>query len=145
MPQAIETAFDQDIAQDLALEQIDGAAPAVETTLKNAENVYKSFLYLRKMYSKFPAKEIINGLGTIDNATLLQVTLPDGTNYVTINNFSASAASFDINGGVYTMQPGENITFPVSPPDSVATPAVAGDTLLVQGNVSYLLKTVQDY
>ncbi len=145
MPQAIETAFDQDIAQDLILEQIDGAPPAVQTTLKNAENVYKSFLYLRRMYSKFPAKEIVKGLGTVDNATLLPVTLLDGTNYITINNFSASTATLDINGGAYTMQPGENITLPLSPPDSTVTPVIVGDTVSIQGNVSYILKIVQDY
>jgi len=51
MAKAINTPFDQPIEEDVLLEQLDGQPPAVQTTLKNAENVYKSFLYLRKMYA----------------------------------------------------------------------------------------------
>lgn len=145
MAKAISTSFDQTLEEDVILEQLDGQAPAVQTTLKNAENVYKSFLYLRKMYSNFPAKETIVSMETINYATYTAVTVPEGCNYLILNNFSASSAGIKINNNEYVLQPGEKESFPVVCPDTTSLPQVPGDSIELNGNISYIFKNIQDY
>jgi len=145
MAQAIETGFDQNLEQDVLLEQLDGQTPAVATTLKNAENVYKSFLYLKKMYSKYPAKNTIKLMNTVSYSSSTSVTIPEEGNWITVNNYSGSNASITINGGQYVLQPGEKESFPLIPPDNTITPSVAGDTLLLSGDVSFVIKNIQEY
>jgi len=145
MAKAINTEFDQTVEEDVLLEQLDGQAPAVQTTLKNAENVYKSFLYLKKMYSKYPAKETVMSMATVNFAVQTAVVIPEDGNQITVNNFSGANASISINGGEYILQPGEKEVFPLISPDPLVVPAVAGDTLALTGNVSYIIKNVQEY
>ena len=145
MAKAINTSFDQNIEQDVALEQIDGQAPSVQTTLKNAENVYKSFLYLRKMYSEFPAKTTIISMDTENFASYTIVVVLSKANIILINNYSASVAGIKINGGEYILQPGEKQSFPVICPDTTVVPAIAGDILELNGEISYIMKNVQEY
>ena len=145
MAKAINTSFDKAIEEDVALEQLDGQPPAVQTTLKNAENVYKSFLYLRKMYSHFPAKNTILSMATVSNAALEVITILPGANYIVVNNYSGATASIDINGGEYILQAGEKESFPIVSPDASAIPVVAGDTVSLKGAVSYIVKNTQEY
>lgn len=145
MAQAINTSFDKTVEEDVILEQLDGQAPAVQTTLKNAENVYKSFLYLRKMYSQFPAKESILGMATVSNVDYVQVLVPEGTNYVLINNYSGSSAGIKLDGNEYILQPGEKESFPVVSPDLSTVPVVTGNILELKGSISYVLKNIQEY
>ena len=145
MAQAIVTEFDQAVEIDVALEQIDGAAPAVQTTLKNAENVYKSFLYLRKMYSNFPAKTTITGMDNVVYATYTVVTVLDDSNIIVVNNHSDLSAGIKINGGEYILQPGEKESFPLVAPDATVVPTVSGDILELNGTVSYIMKNIQEY
>ena len=145
MAQAIETNFDQALEQDFLLEQLDGQAPAVATTLKNAENVYKSFLYLKKMYSKYPAKDTIKLMDTVSYPTDTLVIIPEEGNWITVNNYSGANAAITINGGKYILQPGEKESFPLISPDTTAVPTVSGDALLLSGDVSFVIKNKQEY
>jgi len=142
--QAISTNFDKPIEEDVLLESIDGNPPLVKTTLQNAENVYKSFLYLRKMYSMFPAKRTVLGMGTIIDAVYVPVAIPDGSNFVTLNNFGGTTSGVKLNGNEYIMSAGEKIELPVVSADSTATPAVVADTLELRDNVSYILENRQE-
>lgn len=145
MAQAISTGFDQPLENDVILEQLDGKAPAVQTTLKNAENVYKSFLYLRKMYSSFPARSNILDMKTINNTDYAPLTIPEKATEILLNNFSANNAGIKINSGEYTLQPGEKIVLPLVAPDSTVAPAISGDTVELNGNISYIIKNIQEY
>ncbi len=145
MAQAINTSFDQTVEQDVILEQLDGQPPAIQTTLKNAENVYKSFLYLRKMYSQFPVKETILEMATVSNSNYSQLTIPENGNYIIVNNYSTSSAGIKINNGEYILQPGEKERFPIVAPDASVSPAIPGDDIELNGNVSYIIKNIQEY
>ncbi len=127
MAQAINTTFDSPIEEDVLLEQLDGQPPAVQTTLKNAENVYKSFLYLRKMYSNFPGKETILSMNTVSLASYTPLTISERATHILVNNYSANTAGIKINGGEYILQPGEKMTFPIIAPDTTVNPAITGD------------------
>ena len=143
MAQAIETPFDKPLEEDVLLEPVDSAN--VIDTLKNAENVYKSFLYLRKMYSEFPAKKNIRSMATVSYADYTVVTVPEKSNYLLINNYSTSTAGIKINGGEYILQAGEKQEFPVIAPDTTVVPAVTGDTVEIRGDVSYIFQNIQEY
>lgn len=145
MPQAINTNFDQDIEQDVVLEQLDGKAPAVQVTLKNAENVYKSFLYLRKMYSTFPSRETIMDMDTVALSSYTQVVIPEKSNYIVVNNYSTATSGIKINSKEYILQPGEKETFPIISADSSVSPAIQSDVLELNGSLSYVIKNIQEY
>ncbi len=145
MAQAIVTDFDQAIENDVLLEQLDGQTPAVQTTLKNAENVYKSFLYLRKMYSSFPAKETITAMATITNATYTVIVVPEESNTILVNNHSGSLSGIKINSDEYILQAGEKQSFPLVAPDTSSIPVIAGDLLELNGTVSYIMQNIQEY
>ena len=145
MAKAINTQFDQSVEQDVALEQLDGQPPAVQTTLKNAENVYKSFLYLRKMYSTYPNKETIMSMGTQTDTVFVPIALPEGSNYVVVNNVGQDNVTVRLNGSEYIMLPGQKEKFPVLSPDTTASPAILGDTFEIKGTASYMVKNIQEY
>jgi len=124
MPTVIKTPFDGTIQEDVQLETIDGKPPAVQTTLANAENIYKSFLYLRKMYSFFP--EIEQSLGAFNGnyGDYVQLQLPVGANIIRFKNLSDSDNAFiKINGGEYVLLPHEmeEIAFVANTTDEVNT------------------------
>jgi len=143
MARVINTQFDNPLEEDIALESVD--SQNVVDTLKNAENVYKSFLYLRKMYSYFPAKETIRSMGNVSSTDFVQISIPENCNYATIENFGTATASVKINGMEYIMNPGSKSRFPIVAPDPNAVPAVAGDLLELKGDVSYMIADIQEY
>ena len=145
MAQAINTTFDNPIEEDVLLEQLEGQPPAIQTTLKNAENVYKSFLYMRKMYSQFPLRENIIDMSTVSNADYVQIQAPEMSNYIVVNNYSTSNAGIKINGNEYILQPGEKEKFSLISPDTTVAPIVTGDTLELKGSVSYIIKNIQEF
>jgi len=145
MALAITTSFDDSVENDVILEQIDGQTPPVETTLKNAENVYKSFLYLRKMYSMYPSRETILSMSTVSLGDYSSVDVPEGANYIIVNNYSQDNAGIKINGGEYIILAETKETFPVIAPDPSSSPIVEGDTIELKGTVSYIFKNIQEY
>lgn len=142
MADVIKTRYDDELYNDVILEQIDGKDPAVATTLKNAENIYKSFLYLKKMYTGGLSSGKVVKMGTITSAgAYVDVTLLEDTTTLKVSNVSAANSAFiELNGEEYQMQPLEQITLPLVAPVPLAVPAVAGDALRLKGDtVSYIL------
>ena len=141
MPAAIKTAFDNPIEQDVQLEQIDNKPPAVETTLKNAENVYKSFLYLRKMYSMFPKKETIAKADTKNYANYTTIDKPLYANKILLTNLDSDVVYIKINGGEFGILVGQTIELPIVPKDDEEN----GDSIELKGKISYIFKIVQEF
>jgi len=141
MPEAraINTRFDKELGEDVILEQVDGKEPAVATTLKNAENILKSFLYIKKMYTGNLSSAKVLGVGNVSVADYEALTIPEETQDIRISNTSSSTSSFKINGGVYIMQPGEIVELPIAAPVANAVPAIAGDIVELKGDISYIL------
>ena len=137
---AIKTQFDNPIEQDVALELINNKPPAVETTLKNAENVYKSFLYLRKMYSMYPQKNTILKADTVNYSDYTEITKPENGNYLTINNLSDDVVYLKINGDEFGINVGQIIDFPIVP----KTDDDKGDKVELKGKMSYMFKIIQE-
>ena len=139
MPREINTRFDDPVSDDVALEQIDGKEPAVATTLKNAENVYKSFLYIKKLYTGSLSSAKVLDMGNIANSEYSTITIPDGAQNLRVSNTSATDAFIKINSKEYKMQPSEIIELPIVAPNDTIVPAVGGDLLELKGEMSYIL------
>ena len=107
MAEVIKTKFDGTIEEDVQLEQIDGKPPAVETTLANAENVYKSFLYLREMYSMFPSKIQTLDAYTSSSSDYKSLNIPKNVNRLMVTNTSSDTnLNLRFNGsGEYVILP----------------------------------------
>ena len=140
-PKVIKTGFDNPVGEDVALELIDGKEPAVSTTLKNSENIYKSYLYMKKLYTGRLSSGKIFSIGSVANAEYEVVTLQADASEMRISNTASSNSFVKINGGEYKMQPGEIMTIPIVCPLPSATPPVAGDNLQLKGEVSYIVMT----
>jgi len=142
MAKVINTSFDDTVEESVALEQIDGKEPPVQTTLKNAENVYKSFLYLKKMYSMFPQKQQIVKSATVNYSDFTEVRKPLNANFMLINSIDGSDnVSIKINGGEFSINPRQTIEFPVVP----ATEEDDGDLIEMKGKISFTFKISQEY
>jgi len=139
MPRAINTGFDQTVPEDVFLEQIDGKEPAVATTLKNAENIYKSFLYIKKMYTGSLSSARVVAMGNVDNAVFETITIPPEAIDAIFRNTSTTESSIRINGVEYKMSPSETLNLPLIPPNDQASPPITGDTLELKGQISYVL------
>jgi len=138
-PKIIKTRFDQEVNLDVALEMVDGKEPAVATTLKNAENIYKSYLYIRKMYTGSLSSAKVLGVGNVSNSEYETITIPEDALNLRISNTSNSASSFKINDGEYIMQPGETIELPVVAPSTDVAAENEGDKVELKGTISYIL------
>jgi len=139
MAKAINTNFDQAMEEDVLLEPIDGKEPAVATTLKNSENIFKSFMYIKKMYSGGLSSARVLSMGSVDNTEFETIAIPDKAVDMRVSNISSSEASIKINGGEYKLQAGEIIEIPVIHPNSSVVPAVSGDLVELKGKISYIL------
>lgn len=137
----IQTEFDNPLEEDVQLEPIGGKKPPVAEVLANAENIYKSFLYFRKMFSEYPQKEQTASVGTINTSSYTSITLAHGVNRVIVKNIGGDTGWLRLNGNEYAILPGEREEIPVRAP----TDDAAGDTVELKGNISYLLKIVQEF
>ena len=138
-PRVINTRFDQDVEQDVYLEQIEGKEPAVATTLKNAENIFKSFLYIKKMYTGSLSSAKVLAMGNVSNSAYEVIVIPEDVQNLRVSNTSGSASSIKINDGEYIMQPGEVIELPIVPPSTDVATENEGDKVELKGDISYIL------
>jgi len=137
----IKTPLDNALEEDVALEMINNQPPAVATTLKNAENVYKSFLYLRKMYSLYPTTNQILKQGVVNNDDYVEIDKPEDANYIFVSNLSDDLSYFKLNGDEFAIAPNKDFMFPVKP----KTDEDDGDKVELKGKVSYYLKISQEF
>ena len=119
----IGTEFDHPLEQDVNLEETEDT-PGYSAALKNAENIMKSFLYLKKlMGGADPFVNKITKVQTIDTSVAsTQYTLAAGTGKILFKNLSSSDnASLFINSGEFILFPYESIELPLSGTDVVET------------------------
>lgn len=138
MAKAINTQFDQELSSDVSMEEIEGGSGSIVDTLKNAENVYKSFLYLKKMYGGSLSSAKTTGVGNVSNSVFEAIEIPEDTSYVRISSQS-QGAELRINGGVYIMQDGEILSIPLVSPNPNASTPIEGDVFELKGTVSYIM------
>lgn len=109
----IETQFDKPLEQDITLEEL-AEDLGLPNTLKSAENIMKSYLYLREMFNDSPVFNSVTSMSTIDEAEKKVITVDDDANLIMIKNIDDSNASIYYNGGEFVLLPFESFEFPVS-------------------------------
>jgi len=87
MALTIQTPFDGTIDESVQLEQVSGSGLNPEEILGNAENVYKSFLYLRKMYSIYPQKTQTVSAFTGESSSDTALNIPLNVNKLVVKNY----------------------------------------------------------
>ena len=140
MAKAINTGFDKVVEEDVLLEQIDGKEPAVATTLKNSENIFKSYLYLKKMYSGSYSSSKVLVMNSISSSEYESVTIPDGATSLRVSNTSTTLDSeIEMNGGKFILTPGKDIVLPVVAANATMIPPILADDLRLKGTLSYII------
>jgi len=95
MPKVINTPFDDVLNEEVELEQTKSFT-SYEDLLGNAENIYKSFLFLKKMFSSSPVFNRILKISKLDGSDNSPIKIEDETNVVIIKNLSESNISVTI-------------------------------------------------
>jgi len=111
----IETDIDKPLEEDIVFEETD-QSPYLEDVLKNAENILKAFLYIKKIAdtsNPFINKIIkVSTINTSDQRE--QYQLNEGTGKILIKNVSPTESySIFFNGGEFILFPFEKIELPV--------------------------------
>ena len=95
MPNVINTQFDDPLNEEVELEQTKSFA-SYEDLLGNAENIYKSFLFLKKMFSSSPVFNRILKISKLDGSDTSPIEVEDETNVVIVKNLSENNISVTI-------------------------------------------------
>jgi hypothetical protein len=139
---AIKTPFDGTIDEDVQLEQVNGAAD-IETILANSENVYKAFLYLRKMYSIFPQRVQTLGAFTGSSSDYTVLNIPKNVNRIIVKNLSTDSnlmLRFN-NSDEYAILPQEKEEIAII----ATTDDVKGTKVEYNGNISVRFVVNQEF
>ena len=136
----IVTQFDKTVAEDVVLEQIDGQEPGVATTLKNAENIYKSFAYLKRLYSgSISTRRVLSG-GTVAVGATQALVVTEEADAVELVNLSTTENMIvTINTEEMTFPPAFRITIPIRSSSASAIVNFTPDEVSVFGNVTYMM------
>jgi len=92
----IKTPFDDTIEQDVTLEQADEVIE-YQSLLANAENILKSFLYLKKLFSSAPTFNKIIKIQKFEGANDTKIEIEEEANLITIKNLSDSESEIIYN------------------------------------------------
>jgi len=143
MARVINTPFDGTIDEDVQLEQVQGSAINPEQILGNAENVYKSFLYLRDMYSMYPQKKQTIGALTDSVSDYTTLNIPTNVNRLIVKNYKTDANLYlKFNGD------GEYIIFPSQTEEIsiiATTDSTTGTKVEYKGNISVRFVIEQEF
>jgi len=137
----ISTMFDKPLEEDIALETKSTSASSIVDTLKNAENTYKAFLYLRAMYSLYPNKETILKMDTVKSDDYVEIDKPVNANRIFVVNTGDGSCYIKFNDEEFEIVAGKEYEFPVIP----KTDENDGDKVEVKGTLSYYMKNVQEF
>ncbi len=119
----IQTEFDDLLENDIILEETD-KTPDYAALLKNAENMLKSYLYIKKIAdASSPFVNSIVKVSTIDTTLEKEEYVLNGeTGKILLKNIhSADNCSIFFNGGEFVLFPYETIELPVKDNTTIET------------------------
>jgi len=90
MANVVKTPFDNTIQEDVTLEETDNETLPYDQLLANAENILKSFLYLKELYSSAPVFNKVLKIQKFEGAKETDVEVESDANLITIKNISES-------------------------------------------------------
>ena len=81
----VKTKFDAPLEEDVILEQTENTQNITDL-LKNAENIFKGFLYLKDMYSSAPTFNKIVKIEYLDGVSNKEIELNPDANFIVFKN-----------------------------------------------------------
>ena len=81
----VKTKFDAPLEEDVILEQTENTQNITDL-LKNAENIFKGFLYLKDMYSSAPTFNKIVKIEYLDGVSDKEIELDPDANFIVFKN-----------------------------------------------------------
>jgi len=128
MGNVIDTKFDNILENDIALEHSKGVE-TIKDTLKNSENILKSFMYLKEMFSSAPVFNAIVKIDYIDNGDKQEIDISDEANLLTFKN------NKDNNSEIYYNDNDKLVLYPY---EQIDIPVFKDDTLKVTGTLNVI-------
>jgi len=129
MADVIKTPFDDPISEDVTLEQTENETMPYDQLLANAENILKSFLYLKDLYSSAPVFNKIVKIQKFEGANDTPVEIDTEANLVTIKNLSDSVSEVKYN---------DNEPLVLFQYEQVDIPIFSGDTIQLNGDFNVI-------
>lgn len=115
----INTEFDNPLEEDIVLEETDETL-SFKNVLRNSENMLKSVMYLKKLFTMSPTFNRVVKVSTID-ATSDTAIVPDPeTNVILVKNITDSNFELYLNGGQLILLPFETFDFPIDGIDTIS-------------------------
>ena len=111
MPQVV-TEFDDILENDVIFEETENSME-MQDVLKNAENIIKSTMYLKKLVGMSPVFNKLVKVSTLETTAETTITPDAETNLILIKNLIDLPLTLKINGGELVLLPFETFDFPV--------------------------------
>ena len=124
----VKTNFDNPLEEDVALEQTKNTK-TVEETLKDAENIFKGFLYLKDMFSSAPIFNKVIKINYFDGVQNEIVPIEKDTNFIVFKNNKKEETEIYYNS---------NDKLILYPYEQFDLPIEKGDTIKVTGTLNVI-------
>ncbi len=108
----IETEFDGLLEEDVIFEETEQSA-FTEDVLKNAENIIKATMYLRKLAGMSPIMNKLVKVSTVEDSELTAFYPDPEANLILVKNLSNLDFTLEINDGELILLPFESFDFPL--------------------------------
>ncbi len=130
----VQTEFDGLLVDDILLEESE-QTQIYEKTLKNSENIIKSYIYMKKLLTAAsPFVNKITKIETINSPEKLTIDIAEGTGKIHFKSMDPeNNSSIFINGGEYILFPTESIEIPI---DQSYTVEIQGSFSMIQTEYS---------
>jgi len=128
MGNTIKTRFDNPLEEDVAFEQTKNQQ-GISDLLKNTENIYKAFLYMKEMFSSAPVFNKIVNITYIDNATDEDISIDEKANLLTFKNNNKDISEIYYN---------DNDKLVLYAYEQIDIPVFSGDTIKVTGTMNVI-------
>ncbi len=108
----IQTEFDGLLEEDIAFEETDQTL-STQDVLKNAENIIKATMYLRKLAGMSPIMNRLVKVSTVETQELTALYPDEDSNLILVKNLSSLNFTLEINDGELILLPFESFDFPL--------------------------------
>jgi len=128
MGNTIKTRFDSPLEEDVTFEQTENQQE-ISDLLKNTENIYKAFLYMKEMFSSAPVFNKIVNITYVDDVTDEDISINEEANLLTFKNNNKDTSEIYYN---------DNDKLVLYAYEQIDIPVFSGDTIKITGTMNII-------
>jgi len=128
MGNTIKTRFDSPLEEDVTFEQTENQQE-ISDLLKNTENIYKAFLYMKEMFSSAPVFNKIVNITYVDDVTDEDISINEEANLLTFKNNNKDTSEIYYNN---------NDKLVLYAYEQIDIPVFSGDTIKITGTMNII-------